>query len=132
MEEDYTKYLPLVLIGLLTLMQIGMRLSSRLVRGKKISALDDIATKEQQQMSRLIIYFSSGYCGPCKTMAPMITRISEESGAIIKLDAIEHGELATEMGARGAPAFVLLENGVINKVHLGALTEKRINEMLNL
>jgi thioredoxin 1 len=132
MEEDYTKYIPLVIIGLLTLMQIGMRLSSRRARGKKISTLDAIATAEQQQMPRLIIYFSSSYCGPCKTMAPMIEKITAETGAIIKLDALEYGELATEMGARGAPAFVVLEKGIINRVHLGALTENRIKEMLTL
>jgi thioredoxin 1 len=132
MEEDYTKYIPLVIIGLLTLMQIGMRLSSRRARGKKISTLDAIATTEQQQMPRLIIYFSSSYCGPCKTMAPMIEKITAETGAIIKLDALEYGELATEMGARGAPAFVVLEKGIINRVHLGALTENRIKEMLTL
>jgi thiol-disulfide isomerase/thioredoxin len=132
MEEDYTKYIPLVIIGLITLMQIGMRLSSRRARGKKISTLDAIATAEQQQMPRLIIYFSSSYCGPCKTMAPMIEKITAETGAIIKLDALEYGELATEMGARGAPAFVVLEKGIINRVHLGALTENRIKEMLTL
>ena len=132
MEEDYTKYIPLVIIGLLTLMQIFMRLSTRLVRGKKVSIVDGIATPEQQKMDRLIIYFTSGFCGPCKTMAPMIEKLSIETGAIIKLDALEYGDMATEMGARGAPAFVLLENSVINRVHLGALTEKRIKEMLKL
>ncbi|MDH3355764.1 MAG: thioredoxin family protein [Chromatiales bacterium] len=132
MEEDYTKYIPLIIIGFMTLMQIYMRLSTRLVRGKKISSLGDVATTEQQKMERLIIYFTSGFCGPCQTMAPMIEQISTETGAIVKLDALEYGELATEMGARGAPAFVLLDNGVINKVHLGALTEKRIKEMLKL
>ncbi len=132
MEEDYSKYIPLIIIALLTLMQIFMRLSSRAARGKKVSALDLIATAKQQQMERIIIYFTSSYCGPCKTMAPMIKTISDETGAIIKLDALEHGDLATEMGARGAPAFVLVENGIINRVHLGALTEKRIKEMLKL
>lgn len=132
MEEDYTKYIPLIIIGLLTLMQIYMRLSTRLVRGKKVSKLDGITTAEQQKMERLVIYFTSGFCGPCKTMASMIDKISTETGAIVKLDALEHGDLATEMGARGAPAFVLLTNGVIEKVHLGALTEKRIKEMLKL
>ncbi|MCW8826997.1 MAG: thioredoxin family protein [Gammaproteobacteria bacterium] len=132
MEEDYSKYIPLVIIALLTVMQIVMRLSSRLARGKKVSALEGIASKEQLQMERLVIYFTSGFCGPCKTMAPMIDSLMNETGAIIKLDALEYGEMATEMGARGAPAFVLVENGVINKVHLGALTEKRIKEMLKL
>lgn len=132
MEEDYSKYIPLVLIGFMTLMQIFMRLSSRLARGKQVAGFDNIATPEQRQMKRVIIYFTSGFCGPCKTMAPMIQTISDETGAIIKLDALEYGELATEMGARGAPAFVLVEKGVIQKVHLGALTDKRIKEMLKL
>lgn len=132
MEEDYSKYIPLVLIGFLTLMQIFMRLSSRLARGKTVKGFDSITTLEQRQMERVIIYFTSGFCAPCKAMAPMIQTIADETGAIIKLDALEYGEMATEMGARGAPAFVLVENGIIEKVHLGALTEKRIKEMLKL
>ena len=132
MEEDYSKYIPLIIIALLTLMQIFIRLSTRRARGKKVSALDGVTSAEQQKMERIIIYFTSSFCAPCKAMAPMIQKISEETGAIVKLDALEHGELATEMGARGAPAFVLVENGIIEKVHLGALTDKRIKEMLKL
>lgn len=132
MEEDYSKYIPLVLIGFLTLMQIFMRLSSRLARGKKVTGFDSITTPEQRQMKRVLIYFTSGFCAPCKAMGPMIQNIADETGAIIKLDALEYGELATEMGARGAPAFVLVASGIIEKVHLGALTEKRIKEMLKL
>ncbi len=132
MEEDYSKYIPLLLIGFMTLMQIFMRLSSRWARGKKVPKFDSITTPEQRDMARVLIYFTSGFCAPCKAMAPMIQTISDESGAIIKLDALEYGEIATEMGARGAPAFVLVENGIIQKVHLGALTQKRIKEMLKL
>ena len=132
MEEDYSKYIPLLLIGFMTLMQIFMRLSSRWARGKKVPKFDSITTPEQRDMARVLIYFTSGFCAPCKAMAPMIQTIADESDAIIKLDALEYGEIATEMGARGAPAFVLVENGIIQKVHLGALTQKRIKEMLKL
>ena len=60
----------------------------------------------------------------------MIDKLSEESGNLVKLDAIEHGDLASRLGARGAPAFVQLAQGTVLKVHLGSLTEPRLRQML--
>jgi len=128
--SDSLKYLPFVLIGLLTLVQIGVRLSARRMRGQSLSALRDLLGPEWLHKARWVIYFSSAYCGPCKAMMPMIDRLSDETGNILKLDAIEHGDLASCLGARGAPAFVQVEQGKVVKVHLGSLTEAKLRQML--
>ena len=128
--SEYLKYLPFVLIGLLTLLQIAIRLSARRMRGHSLSELDGLVDRAWLEKGRLVIYFSSGYCQPCKAMAPMIDRLAAETGNLVKLDAIEHGELASRLGARGAPAFVQLAQGNIVKVHLGSLTEPRLRQML--
>lgn len=128
--SDYLKYLPFLLIGLLTFIQIFVRLSAWRMRGHALSELDGLLDPLWLNKERLVIYFSSAYCGPCKAMKPMIERLSGETGNILKLDAIEHGELASLLGARGAPAFVQVEQGKVVKVHLGSLTEARLRQML--
>lgn len=128
--SDYLKYLPFLLIGLLTFIQIFVRLSAWRMRGHSLSELDGLLEPLWLNKERLVIYFSSAYCGPCKAMKPMIERLSDETGNILKLDAIEHGELASRLGARGAPAFVQVEQGKVVKVHLGSLTETRLRQML--
>lgn len=128
--SEHLKYLPFVLIGLLTLLQIAIRLAASRMRGHSLSELDVLVDRAWLEKERLVLYFSSAYCQPCKAMAPMIDRLAAETGNLVKLDAIEHGELASRLGARGAPAFVQMEHGTIVQVHLGSLTEPRLRQML--
>jgi thioredoxin 1 len=127
---EWTKYIPLVLIALMTLLQIYIRFSARFMKGKPLPELHGIVDEKLLRGDKLVLYFSSAYCQPCKEMAPMIERLSSELGNVVKLDALEHGELATSLHARGAPAFVFIESGRIAGVHLGALTEARLRTHL--
>ncbi len=128
--SEYLKYLPFVLIGLLTLLQLFIRLSARRMRGHALSELGGLVDEKWLQKKKLVLYFSSAYCQPCKAMTPIIDKLSAETGNLVKLDAIEHGELASRLGARGAPAFVQVSGGQIVNVHLGSLTEARLRTML--
>lgn len=128
--SDYLIYLPFLLIALLTLLQVFIRVSARRMRGRSVAGMEGLLDAKWLEKERLVLYFSSAYCHPCKAMAPMIDRLSAESDNLVKLDAIEHGELASHLGARGAPAFVQLARGTIVKVHLGSLTEPQLRQML--
>ena len=128
--SDTLKYLPFVLIGVITLIQLFVRLAARRMRGRSLSELDGLLEPAWLEKEKLVIYFSSAYCAPCKALAPMIDRLADESGNLLKLDAIAQGELATRLGARGAPAFVQVEQGRVVKVHLGSLGEAKLRQML--
>lgn len=125
---EWTKYIPLVLIAALTLLQIYIRFSARFMKGKALPELDGVIDETLLQREKLVIYFSSEYCQPCKEMAPMIDSLAEEHGNLVKLDALEHGELATKLHARGAPAFVFVEQKKVAGVHLGSLTEAQLRK----
>lgn len=127
---EWTKYIPLVLIGLMTLLQLYIRFSARFMKGRLLPELHGVVDDKLLKADKLVLYFTSAYCHPCKEMAPMIERLSSELGNVVKLDALEHGELATSLHARGAPAFVFIEAGRISGVHLGALTEARLRAHL--
>lgn len=128
--SDYLKYLPFVLIGLITLMQLFIFFSARRMRGRPLSELDGLLDMQWLQKDKLVIYFSSAYCGPCKSMKPMIEKLAQEFDNLARFDAIEHGELASRLGARAAPAFVQVEQGRVVKVHLGSLSEAKLRQML--
>ena len=127
---EWTKYIPLVLIALMTLLQIYIRFSARFMKGKPLPELDGIVDESLLRGEKLVLYFTSEYCQPCKEMAPMSERLFAELGNLVKLDALEHGELATRLHARGAPAFVFVEQGRIAGVHLGSLTEAQLRSHL--
>lgn len=128
--SDNLKYLPFVLIGLITLMQLFIHISARRMRGRSLSGLEGLLDAEWLHKERALLYFSSPYCGPCKAMAPLIDKLAAEHGNLAKFDAHEHDELARQLGVRAAPTFVQLERGRVVKVHLGALSEGRLRKLL--
>lgn len=135
--SDYLIYLPFVLIAAGTLLQIYLHLSARRMRGQSLRedaqmTVLDARMPDWRERHRLLLYFSSAYCAPCKAMAPSIDALANETGAVLKLDAIADGELASRLGARGAPAFVLLEQGRVAKVHLGSLSPGALRKMLDV
>lgn len=127
---EWSKYIPLVLIALLTLLQLYIRFSARFMKGKALPELHGLIDESLLRRDKLVLYFSSEYCQPCKGMAPMIERLAAELGNLVKLDALEHGELATQLHARGAPAFVFIEQGRVQGVHLGTMNEARLRSHL--
>ena len=60
----------------------------------------------------------------------MIDGLASEHGNLVKLDALQHGELATKLHARGAPAFVFVVENKVTGVHLGSLTEGQLRKQL--
>jgi thioredoxin 1 len=128
--SDYLKYLPFLLIGIITLVQLFAHLSARRMRGRSLSELNGLLQPQWLEKEKFVLYFSSAYCGPCQAMAPLVDRLRGEGANIVKLDAIEHGELASRLGARGAPAFVEVRRGEVIRVHLGALSEAKLRQMV--
>lgn len=128
--SDNLKYLPFVLIGLITLMQLFIFFSARRMRGHSLSEFSDILDPSLLEKERLVLYFSSAYCGPCKAMKPMIEKLSEEFDSLVCFDAIEHSELARRLGVRAAPTFVQVDKGSVVKVHLGTMSESKLRQML--
>lgn len=128
--SDSLIYLPFVLIGAITLMQFYIFFSARRMRGKTLEGLDGLLERDWLEKERALLYFSSAYCGPCKSMAPLIDKLSLEHDNLLKLDAHEHAELAKALGVRAAPTFVQLECGKVVKVHLGTLSESRLRQLL--
>jgi len=52
------------------------------------------------------------WCGPCRTLTPIIERVSEERNVkLLKINADESGELTTSFGVRGIPTVIFFKNG---------------------
>jgi thioredoxin 1 len=52
------------------------------------------------------------WCGPCRTLTPIIERVSEERNVkLLKINADESGDLATSFGVRGIPTVIFCKNG---------------------
>lgn len=61
-----------------------------------------------------LVDFFATWCGPCKTMHPVLERLKEMSGdsvRILKLDVEKNNALVSRYDVRSVPTFLLFKNG---------------------
>ena len=56
------------------------------------------------------LYFSASWCGPCKTLGPIMNDVSQQI-PVQKVDVDSEFELASQYNVRNVPTVVLLDNG---------------------
>ena len=76
------------------------------------------------------VYFWSRHCVMCRGMTPIIQRIEEERADVISLDAEQEVDLAKRMGVMATPSLVLIHDGHIARIVVGAQSETRIRFLL--
>ena len=68
--------------------------------------------QEQLDESLTMVDVWAPWCGPCRTLTPIIEKVSEEKNVkLLKINADESGDLATSLGVRGIPTVIFFKDG---------------------
>lgn len=72
------------------------------------------------------------WCGPCKTLTPIIEKISEETGVkLLKVNADESRDLAANLGVRGIPTVIFFKDGEPQEKLVGLKDSTSYLEIIN-
>lgn len=77
----------------------------------------------------VLIDFFATWCGPCKTLAPILKQVKDNLGeriTIIKIDVDKNQQLASKYQVRGVPTMILFQNGKQLWRQSGVLSKEEI------
>lgn len=85
-----------------------------------------------QSETPVLVDFFAEWCGPCKTLAPILEEVKQELGEavkIIKIDVDKNQALASTFQVRGVPTLMIYKNGQQKWRQSGVLSK---NDLVSL
>lgn len=90
----------------------------------------DAATKALAAGDIVLLDFAASWCGPCRSMAPLIGEISSAGWPVRHVDVDHEGDLVKRFGITGVPCYVLLVKGHEVGRIAGATTREELEKLL--
>lgn len=82
----------------------------------------------------VLVDFWAPWCGPCRTLMPLLDRIADDYGgrfALAKVNTDEEPEVATQFGIRSIPTVILFDGGRAVEQFVGVQPESAIRALLD-
>lgn len=83
----------------------------------------------------VLVEFYADWCGPCKSVGPMVEELAQElkgKALVIRINVDEEPKLAREHGVRGIPLFIAFKNGRETSREIGGIPKNRMRALLGL
>ena len=99
---------------------------------EELGVIDLNSSNFEQVISRetpTLVDFWAEWCGPCRSMHPVFTRLSKKFKKIrfARLNIDENRDIATKLGIQSIPIFIMFKNGQPVDRVVGAVGEPGIN-----
>ena len=89
---------------------------------------------EESKHRPVVVDFWAPWCGPCKSLKPILEKLAAEYGGkflLAKINSDDNQELAARYGVRGIPSVKAFVNGEPDDEFSGALPESEVRTFLD-
>lgn len=94
-----------------------------------VDSIDDLLSQHQYSL----LYFTASWCGPCKSMSPIVENVSGLMNGrfnTIKIDIDNMANVAADYGIRSVPTLMLVKNNEIIDQRVGGLPPQQTMQWL--
>ena len=88
----------------------------------------------EHEYSRVLYYFSTTWCSPCKSMVPIMSEASRQYAdqlKMITIDVDEQTSLAKKLEVKGVPTLILLDESGRKSELIGGATTEQVKHWLD-
>jgi thioredoxin 1 len=77
-----------------------------------VESIEEFKKEVYNTKKLILIYFGADWCGPCKSLGPVFSKVSEkfEEVKFIKINVDKSKEISEEFQVRGIPAMFLVRD----------------------
>ncbi len=118
----------IVLLSLFALLQLVLLWRERRREGRAAPPLHEVLPAGVSPQPRMLLYFYSEHCGACRGVTPLIDELGNEKEGVVKLDVRRHIDTARRFGIIGTPSLVLVDEGMIARTHVGAISSGKLHQ----
>lgn len=79
--------------------------------------------------NKVIVDFYANWCGPCKMLAPILEKISNDI-KVVKVDIDKYHDLARTYGVMSIPCLIIFDEGKEVKRNIGFIPEPKLKEFI--